>query len=163
MDIDADQRTLAGFGLAVVVSLAVGFLAGGVLNSPTGAFVGEAVSDEEIESTVNQIIDQQMQQQEQQLAMAAQQSEELSEDDLSMNTEIVSIEQSQFGSLIAVTVSNTGEVPSRTNPEETETVDEEQVFYISEDGRYLFQEPMDLEAVPEEPAGPEQAPQPEEP
>jgi hypothetical protein len=104
-------------------------------------------------------MDQQIQQQQQQLALMAQQSENLSEDDLSMEANVEEVIQSEFPSLYRVTVSITGETPSQQNPGETESVDEEQIMYISKDGRYLFQEPTDLEELAQQ----QQQEQPEQP
>lgn len=142
------QGLAAAFAVAITASLAVGYVgAGATMSSPTGDFSGESVSEDEIRSTAQSIMDQQVQQQQQQLAMMAQQSKNLSEDDLSTEANVEEVSQSDFPSLYRVTVSITGETPSQQNPGETQSIDQEQVLYISKDGRYLFQEPTDLQEL----------------
>ncbi|MFB6116176.1 MAG: hypothetical protein ABEK10_01575 [Candidatus Nanosalina sp.] len=65
-------------------------------------------------------------------------------EDLSIDSQVESVSQSQFGSLYKVTVSTTGEVPRRLGSG-TRSIDETRTLYISSDGRYLFQEPTDLQ------------------
>lgn len=138
---------VAAFTVAITASLVVGYVgAGATMSSPTGAFSGESTSTDEIRSTVQSMMDQQVQRQQQQLAMMAQQSENLSEDDLSMEAKVEEVNQSEFSSLYRVTASITGEVPSQQSGE-TKSIDQEQVMYVSKDGRYLFREPTDLQKI----------------
>lgn len=155
------QGLVAAFAVAITASLAVGYIgATATVNSPTGDFSEGTTSTDEIRSTVQSLMDQQVQSQQQQLALMAQQNENLSEDDVSMEANVEEVSQSDFPSLYRVTVSITGETPSQEQPGETQSVDEQQVLLISKDGRYLFQEPTDLEELnqqqqqaPEQPSG----------
>lgn len=157
------QSLVAAFAVAVTASLAIGYVGAGVtMSSPTGAFAGDSSSTDEIRSTVQSMMDQQVQRQQQQLAMMAQQSENLSEDDLSMEANVEEVSQSDFPSLYRVTVSITGETPSQEQPGETESIDQEQIMYVSKDGRYLFQEPTDLQELAQQQQQPQQ-PAPQQP
>lgn len=138
---------IAGFMVVAVIAFGAGAALGGVLmGSPQddlGGSSGATASEEEISQKVQSMMDQQMQQQMQQLALLAQQSENISEDDLSIDASVQDVSSSQFSSLYKVTVAVTGTVPSRTG--ELQSIDQEQEMYISKDGRYLFQQPTDLE------------------
>lgn len=153
------QTLTAAFAVAVFASLAAGYAGATTFSSPTG----DAASEDQIRSAVQEVMDQQIQRQQQQLALVAQQNENISEEDLSIEAEILDISQSEFSGLYQVTVSITGEAPSQQNPGETQSIDEEQVLFISQDGRYLFREPTDLEAEPEQPEQPQQPSQPSAP
>lgn len=126
--------------LAVLVALLVGFGAGtlgpGEINSQG--------SEEEVREVAESIIEQQEASQEQRFSMIANQSENISEEDLSFNAEIDDISESDFGSLYKVDISIAGDTVSRLG--QVQSIDEEQSVYISGDGRYLFQQPTDLEA-----------------
>lgn len=89
-------------------------------------------------------MDQQVAQQQQQLVAAANQSENISQEDVSIQSQVDKVEDSAFPSFYRVTVATTGQVPSQTG--EIQSLDQDQVFYISKDGRYLFSQPTDLEA-----------------
>lgn len=151
------QGLAAAFAVAVVASLGAGYM-GGSMSSPTGAFAGEEVSQDEIRSTAQSIMDQQVQQQQQQLALMAQQNENISQEDLSMEAEVQDVSESEFPSLNKVTVSISGEAPSQENPGEIESVDQEQVIYLSQDGRYMFGPPTDLERAAQQQQEPQQPP-----
>ncbi len=151
------QGAAATLVIAVTASLAVGYMGAG-MTSPTGAFAGETASTDEISSTVQEIMDSQLQQQEQRLSMMAQRSENVSEEDLYMEADVEEVTQSDFPSLYKATVSVEGQTMSRTG--ETQPVDEEQVMYISKDGRYLFQQPTDLEQMQQQPTEGQQPQQP---
>lgn len=152
-----ERRTLtAAFTVVVLASLTVGYAGATTITNPTGSFSGNSASEDEIRSAVQEIMNQQIQQQQQQLALVAQRSENISEEDLSIDAEITDISQSEFSGLYRVTVSITGDAPSQQNPGETEAIDDEQVLFISQDGRYLFRQPTDLEAEPEQPEQPQQ-------
>lgn len=148
------QGLVAGFVLAVVASLAVGYVGGnmGVVDDS-----GDSASTDEIRSTAQSIMDQQVATQEQQLAMMANQSENVSESDLSLDAEVEDVSESDFGSLYEVTVAVTGTTVGQTG--ELQDLDEEQTLYISQDGRYLFQEPTDLEQQQQQ----QEQPQPQQP
>lgn len=141
------QGLAAAFAVAVTASLAAGFIGGNTLSSPTGAFTGETVPQSEIRSTAQTIADQQVQQQSQRLSMIAQQSDNYTEEDLSISSEVQDISESRFPSLYKVTLSLTGETPTQQAGGETRTVDQEQEIYISKDGRYMFGQPTDLQQL----------------
>ncbi len=138
---------IAGFVVVAVVAFGAGAALGGnLIGSPQSDLDGSSgatASEEEISQKVQSMMDQQIQQQKQQLALLAQQSENISEGDLSIEASVQDVSSSQFSSLYKVTVVVTGTVPSQTG--ELQSLDEEQEMYISKDGRYLFQQPTDLE------------------
>lgn len=145
---DTSDKEKYGLVGIFVVSILMAFGAGALSSSngsPTGAFAGEAeMSENQIEERVQTLIDRQAEQQRQQLRAVANQSENLTMDDLSINSEIESVSRSDIGSLYRVDISMTGEVPNQLEGG-TQSLDQSQVLYISSDGRYLFQEPTDLE------------------
>lgn len=145
---------LAGIAVAFV-SLAAGF-AGGSMSSPTGDFAGETVSTDEIRSTANALVEQQVSSQEQRMAQIANQSENISEGDLSFSGEVQEVTESDFPSLYEVTISFTGNTVNQLG--QVQEIDEEQQFYISKDGRYLFQPPTDLQRAQQQQTQ-QQAPQ----
>ncbi|MFO7966073.1 MAG: hypothetical protein R6U44_00545 [Archaeoglobaceae archaeon] len=110
---------------------------------------GETASEEEISQKVQTMVDQQMQQQEQELALLAQQNEDISEDDISIDASVQDVSSSQFDSLYEVSVAVTGNAPSQTG--ELEPINQEQEMYVTEDGRYVFQQPTDLEQPQQQP------------
>lgn len=143
-----EKRQFYGLIVGFVVVAAIAFSAGAVFGGGLGLLGnsgGNAASEEEISQKVQSMMDQQMQQQKQQLAMLAQQSENISADDLSIDASVTDVSSSQFSSLYKVTVKVTGTVPSQTGG--IEPIDREQIMYISKDGRYLFQQPTDLEQL----------------
>lgn len=148
----------AAFVVAVAVAFGLGYVSSGMTGTPSGAVtaeLGDAVSEDEISQQVQSVLDQQMAQQQQQFEMIAAQSEDLSAEDLSMEATVTDVSQSEFDSLYRVTVSIQGQVPGQQGA--LQQIDEEQVFYISNDGRYLFPEPTDLEQPeqPQQPAPPQ--------
>ena len=144
---------LAGIAL-VLVSLATGFVGGSSMNSATGDFAEGETSKADIEDVANSIVEQQESTQEQTIEIMANQSENISESDLSFNGEVSEVTQSDFPSLYEVTISLTGSTVSRSG--ELEELDEEQQLYISSDGRYVFQPPTDLEAQQSQQTQPQQ-------
>lgn len=153
---ELSQRTQYGLVAALAVAVAVGFGAGTVVSggsNPVGAVTadngGNAASSDAVKQKVQSFMDKQVQRQQQQLAMMASQSPNMSADDFSMDASVTDVSASQYGSLQKVTVSITGTVPARTGG--TRSLDRDQTFYVSQDGRYLFQEPTDLEQ-PQQPA-----------
>ncbi len=138
-----DDRQQYGLVAAFVAVAVVGFGAGSVMDvGLTGAMTAGGSTDE-VREQVQSLMDQQVQSQQRQFALIANQSENISMDDLSLQAEVTDISQSEFGSLYEVTVQMSGTVPSRTGG--LQSLDQEQTLYISQDGRYLFQEPTDLE------------------
>jgi hypothetical protein len=138
-----ERRNVFGAaGIAVVAALVVGFGAGS-MSSPTGEFAASG-SAEEVRGIAETLVQQQESSQQQRIAMIANQSENLSEDDLSFNAEIDNVNQSRFGSLYRVDISVTGDTVSQLG--QVQSIDQTQTLYISGDGRYLFQSPTDLEA-----------------
>ncbi|MDY6776955.1 MAG: hypothetical protein SVQ76_02505 [Candidatus Nanohaloarchaea archaeon] len=135
-----EQYGLVG---AAIVLLAVGFGAGVSMSggSPTASIVASGDTDQ-IRQTVQSFMDKQMQRQKQKLAVLSQRSKNISASDLSIDAAVKSVEESKFDSLYRVTVTVTGTVPARTGG--LQELNQEQVYYISADGRYLFQEPRDL-------------------
>lgn len=145
---------IAGFVVVAIVAFGAGAALGGVLMGSSenlGDSSGATASEEEISQKVQSMMDQQIQQQKQQLALFAQQSENISEDELSIDASVQDVSSSQFSSLYKVTVAVTGTVPSQTGG--LQPIDEEQEMYISKDGRYLFQQPTDLEQPQQQPTG----------
>lgn len=146
---DRDKyRIGAVFALSVIAAFISGALVSGSGPTDTGS-----LSETEIEERVQSLMDQQVQQQEQQLQQSANQSEDLTEEDLSISSEVEDISRSEIGSLYRVDISTTGEVPNQLG-NSTRSLDETQTIYISSDGRYLFQEPTDLEQPQQQPQSP---------
>jgi hypothetical protein len=136
------QGVFAAAGFAVAAALIVGYGAGS-MSSPTGDFAATA-SEGDIRGIAESIVEQQEASQQQRMAMMANQSENISEGDLSFNAEVESVSESDFGSLYQVDISVTGDTVSQLG--QVQSIDQTQTLYISGDGRYLFQEPTDLEA-----------------
>lgn len=130
-------------GVAVVAALVVGYGAGS-MSSPTGAFTSDSASTDEVRSLAESLVESQESSQQQRMALMANRSENLSEEDLSFNAEVDSVNRSRFGSLYRVDISVTGDTVSQLG--QVRSVDQTQTLYISSDGRYLFQQPTDLEA-----------------
>ncbi|MCJ7429000.1 MAG: hypothetical protein MUP66_01270 [Candidatus Nanohaloarchaeota archaeon QJJ-5] len=151
-------RQLLGAVTVFALALGVSFGAGYLVNSGgTGAVTGDASTDE-MRSTVQSLMDRQVQQQRQQFTTIANQSENISESDLSMDAQVTDVSPSEFGSLYAVDVQVTGTVPGQLGGGLQE-LDQEQTFYMSPDARYLFQQPQDLEQQTQQQQPPAQAPQ----
>lgn len=148
---------VAVFAVAVFLSVAAGYVGANSALAPGS----DSGSEDEIKSTVQSMMDQQIQQQQQSLALAAQQNPNISAEDLYLEADVVDVSQSQFEGLYEVTISINGETPSRQNPGETQSVSEEQVVFVSKDGRYVFREPTDLQSQPEQPQQPTQQPAPQ--
>lgn len=140
---------------AIAVSVILGFAGGTVYD--TGS---SAASESEISSIAESVVSQNIATQQQQLQSVANQTGNLSAEDVSLSVEDVTVERSDIGSLYEATVQISGSVPNQQG--QLETVDEEQVFYISGDGRYIFQNPIDLEESSQQSGvqgQPQQAPQ----
>lgn len=144
-DLSSRERNglITAFTVAVVFSAGIGYAGATLTDSSTG-FTGDSISTDEVRSTVQSLMDQQVAQQQQQLLTAANQSENISREDVSIQRQVDAVEDSAFPSFYRVTVATTGQVPSQTG--EIQSLDQDQVFYISKDGRYLFSQPTDLEA-----------------
>lgn len=141
---ELSDRTRYGLAAAFALSIVASFGAGAVLSGSEAPVPGGESSENEIRQTAESITSQQVQRQRQQLQQVANQSENLSMEDLSIDSSVESVSRSRFDSLYRVNVSMTGEVPNRLGSG-TRSLDQVQTLYISEDGRYLFQEPTDLE------------------
>jgi len=135
----AEGLTVAVF----IIGIGIGFGAASFTGVPGGQET--AGSTDTVRQSVQQLVDSQIQQQRASLQQAANQSENLTMDDLGIEAEVTSVTRSQFTSLFAVNVSYTGTVPRRLGAG-TRNLDQTQTFYVSGDGRYLFQQPTDLEA-----------------
>lgn len=145
-----DNRQLLGavavFGLAIGAAFGAGYLVNG---GSSGAVVADGSADT-VREAAQSVLDQQVQQQQRQLQTLANQTENVTVDDLSYNAEVTDVSPSEFGSLYAVTVQITGTVPSQQgmlggSSSQLREIDQEMTLYMSPDGRYLFQEPQDLE------------------
>jgi hypothetical protein len=154
---DVTTQERYGLVVAAAVLLAAGFGAGSMVSgsAPTGnvAASGDDAGTAAIQQQVQQLMDRQMQGQQQQLQQLAEQRDNLSADDLSMDATVTDVSQSQFAGLYKVAVSIQGQAPSQTG--ELQQIDQTQEFYISQDGRYLFRSPTDLEQPrqPQPPTG----------
>jgi hypothetical protein len=136
------QGVFAAAGLAVVAALAVGYGAGSI-TSPTGDFAAGG-SPEEVRTVAESVVQQQEASQQQRMALMANQSENISEEDLSFSAEVENVSRSDIGSLYRADISVSGDTVSQLG--QVQSVDQTQTLYISSDGRYLFQSPTDLEA-----------------
>ncbi len=142
---------IGGIVVVLVLSFAAGaFLGGNLLDSSPSdsqseGNLGEPLSQDELKQEVQELMDLQSKQQNQQLKAAAQQIENVSKEDISIDHSVEDVSSSKFDSLYEVTTVVSGKVPTRTG--ELQDIDEEQVMYIYLDGRYLFQKPQDLEKM----------------
>jgi TolA-binding protein len=143
---DKERYSLIGlFAVSIVAAFGAGTVASG--GNMTGAFMegtGGDASTQQIRQTVESLVSQQTAQQRQQLQQAANGSENLTMNDLSINSQVESVSKSKFDSLYKVSVSTTGEVPRRLGSG-TRSIDQTRTLYISSNGRYLFQGPTDLQ------------------
>lgn len=135
-----EKYTIAG---AIFLVLVAGFGAG-YTTSGGSTSSGDAVSTEQIRNQVQGLVDQQIAAQRQQLRQVVNQSANLTMEDVSISGTVGTVERSQFGSLYKATVTFSGTVPRRVGSG-TRSTSQEQTFYISSDGRYLFQPPTDLQ------------------
>lgn len=146
MESDYSTQTVAAvFVAGLVVAFGAGYLVSGsgMTGQMTAGESGEAVSEETIRERIQGMMDSQMERQRQQMQLMANQSENISMDDLEMDATVSSIESSDYGSLLEVTVTMSGTIPARTGG--LRSIDQDQSMYISQDGRYVFQQPTDLE------------------
>lgn len=144
---------IVGLVAITVVSFFAGSVFGGDLantfinednEAPEGGIeIGDSISKEEIKQNVQSFMDLQLEQQRQQLAMIAAQNENISEDDVFIDASVNNVTSSAFSAFYQVNVGITGTVPSQTG--ELRDLERELKLFISQDGRYLFQEPIDLE------------------
>lgn len=116
-----------------------------------GIEIGDEVSVDRIEKNVEEFMDVQLQQQEQSLLMMAEQSENISENDVYMVSSVDEVSSSEFGSLHKVKIIIEGRFPEQDNrgqlTGELESFEQEQDLFVSQDGRYVFQQPTDLEGM----------------
>ena len=141
---DKEKYTLAGIGIVLlVVGFVVGFAAAGTGGSGKMASNG-GVSENQVRQTANQYVGQRLQQQKRQMKALANRSGNLSAGDISLDGSVDSVKSSGFGSLYNVTVSITGRVPSPRGGG-LRNVDRKTNLFISKDGRYIFQRPIDTQ------------------
>lgn len=134
------RGVFAGFIIAVALALIAGYAGASVTGS---GYDGETASTDEISTLAESLLDQDISQQEQQFAAMANQSENMSAEDISIEIGEVDVSDSDFPSLYEVTAGVQGDIPTQTG--ELESIDEEQTLYISKDGRYVFQQPVDIQ------------------
>ncbi|MDY6778083.1 MAG: hypothetical protein SVU32_05415 [Candidatus Nanohaloarchaea archaeon] len=156
-----ERREVYGIAGVFVLGLAMAFVSGavvsgstgitGAITADTGGSDSNAASKAEIRQKVQQLMDQRLQRQRQMLTSLANRSANISRSDLSINAQVTDVSESRFGSLYKVTVTVSGTVPSRTGG--LRDMSQEQTLYISQDGRYLFQPPTDLQQ-PQQPRRP---------
>lgn len=133
-------------GTAVIL-LALGFGAGAFTSggSPTGNVVAPASGDTETaREAVQSYMDQQLQRQRARLRKMVNQSKNLTMDDVSIDAQVVSVEQSRFSDLYRVNVSITGRMPSPLTGG-VRDISQNTIMLISKDGRFLFRQPTDLQ------------------
>ena len=136
----------AGIVVAALVLITVSALAGfygaeqGVVSEPLE--LGEEVSEDEIESNVMELLEQDFAAQEEQMMMAAEQ-EGFDSEEIYIDGEVSSISESEFGNLLEVTVTIEGNVPGMGG--QMEEITQQDSLFISNDGRYVFHPPMDLD------------------
>lgn len=123
----------------------VGTSGGGNGSTGKGIKIGGKVSEAEIEENAQSFMNMQLTRSRQQLAMMVQRNENISENDVSIDANVTDVSSSEFDSLYRVNVEITGTVPSRTGG--LRDIDQEQSLFISQDGRYVFQQPTDLENI----------------
>lgn len=151
---DKERHGLAGvFVAAIAVSLAVGF---GAASLGDGDFTAQELSVEDAETLAQSLMDGDVAQQEAQLSQIAQEDEDISEDDISVNAEVERVSDAEVPSLFRAEINVEGDIPTQDG--EIESFTEEQELYLSKDGRFLFQPPIDLEAQ-QQPAEPQPEPE----
>lgn len=137
-----------GLIAGLVIVGVVGFFAGSIYGSngmPQKTLGKTQISESKIKEKLQPVLDAQMQRQRQQLLTIAAQSQNISKENLSIGAEIINVSSSEFGSLYKVTVSVSGTVPSQTGG--LKEIDQEQALYITQDGKYLFPEPTNLDSI----------------
>ncbi len=158
---DKERYGVAGaFVAAIAVSLVVGF---GAASLGDDDFSAQELSEEDAETLAQELMDQDVAQQEAQLSQIAQEDENISENDISVSADVVEVSDSDIGSLFRAEINVEGNVPDQQG--EIEEFTEEQELYLSKDGRFIFQPPIDLEAqqqAAEPQPQPEAQPDPEQ-
>jgi len=139
------QGLVAAFVMVGLVSLGTGYLGATVTDTEKPDVKVNSGSEDKVRQSVSSLIDQQIQDQRQQLDLVANTSENISRQDLSIQGSVENINASKFGSLYRAEVSITGTLPSQTEEGGTRELDRTNIVYVSGDGRYVFQEPTDLE------------------
>lgn len=141
-----ERRGVASaFVLAIMISVVTGY-AGATVTDSTSA----EASTGEIESLAQSLMDQQVAQQEQQLSLIADQSENISQGDVSVSANVDDVSQSDIQTLYRADIAVEGQAPNQEGT--IESVNQEQTLYISGDGRYVFSEPTDLQAQQQQPS-----------
>lgn len=140
---------IGGLALVAIAAFGIGAAFTGTTSSTDTVGVGDAVASDTVKQKVQSFMDQQLDQQRQQFSLIAQQSPNISADDLAIDATVTGVSGSQFGSLQKVTVSITGTVPARTGG--LQQLDREQTLYVSQDGQFLFQQPTNLDQPRQQP------------
>lgn len=152
---ELSQTETVVLALAAVAVLAVGVGVGmtlGGAGGTDGAAPNDTASEQEIRQAAEQYVEQTIAQQRVQLEAAANRTANLSSDDVSIEASVVNVTRSDIGGLYEVAFRIEGQVPSRVGGE-TQPIDQTSSVYLSPDGRYLFQRPIDLERPRGAPTG----------
>lgn len=144
---ELEEKQKYGLIAGIIVVGIVGFVSGFALKGfgiaqPNGT---SKLSQSEIKGEIQPLLDAQMQKQRQQFSLIANQSKNISEEDLSIKAEVTDVSESKFASLYKVTVLTTGTVPSQLGG--LQDISQNQTMYISRDGKYLFGEPTNLDTL----------------
>lgn len=141
---DREKYVLVG---ASVVGLLLSFTAGAVVAGDSGLvgsfFGGQDADEDQISQSISSYMDRQMTTQRQRLRQVANRSENMTMEELSIDYQINDISRSSIKGLYVVNATITGVVPERLG-NGTRQLNESNLMYISEDGRFLFQKPTDL-------------------
>ena len=137
---------IGGFVVVIVISFAAGSLIGGMNgnSSPQDQEI-QPISTDEAAEEVQSVMDLQLEGQRQQLDMIANQSENITTDDVSIAYSINNVTDSKFESLYKVNAVLEGTVPTQTG--ELQDINQPQELYVSKDGKYLFQSPMSIDQI----------------
>ena len=135
---------VAAFIVVIGVSAAAGFYGAEYYGNPTG-MMSSKVSSSDIRQDVQTILDQQIKSQRQQLMMMAQQNENISAEDIAISADVGMPESSDISGLMEVPITVNGQVPSRTG--EVKNMSQDTRYYVSADGKLLFQKPTEIESV----------------
>ncbi len=145
------------FGGAILIAFFVGYVGAGMIGngstgdidqtSPDNSSLENTLGEDEVRQIVQNLINNQSRRQERQLAFYANQSENLSADNLSINSTVYNIEDSRFSSLYRVNISVDGYTVVQRNPIRLESLQEYREIYVSKDGQYMFSEPTDIQQL----------------
>lgn len=147
------DREKYGVSAVFAVAIIVSFGAGATVTKNSASGTGTQTSKQQVRQQVQRLVDQQVRSQRQQFKTAANRSQNITMAQLSINSKIEGITQSHFNSLYKVNISVKGVVPKRLGSG-TQKLDQNQILYISKDGRYLFRSPTDLQQQQKQPQQP---------